>query len=489
MKTEYTLYNERSLLDKGQMSKGKFHRTEIADRCSKLHNSKYSYDNLPDYPKMHERVLITCPHHGTFSQRLNDHINRKAGCPECSGNKRGITGREIVEQVKRTWNNSYVPNVELEKTYLRSEKIEVVCSNHGSRLVSLNNLLFKSVGCLECQQQKSSRRFDSAAETCVYLVRISDYYKIGITSNLNNRIGAIERAIDTPITVIKTQYYDTRLEAFLHEQRALSLVNVCNVEVVKFPGHTELFTVDSEQEAIDIFNRSVYTGDRSFIELSPLHCSAYSYVKNIKNSNPDKKIFYTHEVVDKADIIRDMVTAPSRVIYARNCSIVSVDASETSAFLEKNHLQGNVNSAVNIGLRHNGELVTVMTLGKPRFNADYAWELLRLATLNGVRVVGGAGKMLKHFRSSFEGSIISYCDRRYSIGNVYHAIGFKYVRTTPPGFAYTNGDEVLSRWKAQKQNMSQWFSEYDPNQSQSENMKRAGYVKMHDAGQMVFELQ
>ena len=38
-----------------------------------------------------------------------------------------------------------------------------------------------------------------------------------------------------------------------------------------------------------------------------------------------------------------------------------------------------------------------MTFGKPRFNKNYEWELIRYSSLLNQRVLGGASKLLKRF--------------------------------------------------------------------------------------------
>ena len=42
-----------------------------------------------------------------------------------------------------------------------------------------------------------------------------------------------------------------------------------------------------------------------------------------------------------------------------------------------------------------------MTLGKPRYNKKYEWELLRLCTQGGLRVIGGASKLFKYFIKTY----------------------------------------------------------------------------------------
>lgn len=101
---------------------------------------------------------------------------------------------------------------------------------------------------------------------------------------------------------------------------------------------------------------------------------------------------------------------------------------EAYEFCENNHLKGGVNSSVNIGLFFNKQLVAVLTfkIKKSFWGAhtkEGTYELLRLCSMNYTRVVGGASKMLKFFETKYKPlQIISYSDKRYSIGRVYEKL-------------------------------------------------------------------
>ena len=64
-----------------------------------------------------------------------------------------------------------------------------------------------------------------------------------------------------------------------------------------------------------------------------------------------------------------------------------------------------------------------MTFGKPRYNKNYEWELVRFCSH--FQVVGGAEKLFTYFRNRYKPkSIISYCDKSKFIGKVYTNLGF-----------------------------------------------------------------
>ena len=71
-----------------------------------------------------------------------------------------------------------------------------------------------------------------------------------------------------------------------------------------------------------------------------------------------------------------------------------------SLFLNNNHLQGNVNSSIKLGLYDGEELVSVMTFNKGRVimgGKKDEYELIRFANKIGDSGVGGASKLLKYF--------------------------------------------------------------------------------------------
>jgi len=80
-----------------------------------------------------------------------------------------------------------------------------------------------------------------------------------------------------------------------------------------------------------------------------------------------------------------------------------------------------------------------MTFGKCRFDKKHEWEMLRFCCKLGWHIPGAAGKLLKHFERTYRPkSLVSYADRRWSTGNLYKALGFSFVRNSPPNYWYVN---------------------------------------------------
>ena len=192
---------------------------------------------------------------------------------------------------------------------------------------------------------------------------------------------------------------------------------------------------------------------------------------------------------DKPDQIAEML-APREHIYARKCKIVTIEASTCNKFLDRYHLQGSVRGqSIRLGLLYEGELVSVMTFGKPRYNRNYDVELLRYAEIYGYHVIGGAEKLFKTFIDEHVcDSIISYCDYSKFSGNVYEKLGFKHVRTNSPACVWSKSKQKITQSLLVARGYDQLFgTNYRKGTSNEELMINNGWRAVYDCGQGVYE--
>lgn len=148
------------------------------------------------------------------------------------------------------------------------------------------------------------------------------------------------------------------------------------------------------------------------------------------------------------------------LINARDCNIKIIGNNEKKEFLNKNHIQGNDNSSIRIGLTHNGILVSVMTFGKPRFNNKFQWELMRFCSLSGSRIRGGASKLFSYFvKNYYPETIICYSDMAKSTGKVYEFLGFTLSHISSPNYIWTNFSDTFTRYQTQMKNEKQIMTE------------------------------
>lgn len=197
-----------------------------------------------------------------------------------------------------------------------------------------------------------------------------------------------------------------------------------------------------------------------------------------------------YEWINKKDIIKSIIKSKLGLndqIYARKCNIKEVTTSEAKEFIEKYHLQGFVGSSHYIGLYNNDELYMIMSFGKNRYGSGF--ELHRMCSKDGFTIVGGASKILKYFTTTYDISkILTYCDYSKSYGNSYIKIGFDKISISKPGYFWTNGTKIFSRYITQKKNLNKILGdEYNHMLSETINMFNAKYRRYWDCGNILFE--
>jgi hypothetical protein len=197
--------------------------------------------------------------------------------------------------------------------------------------------------------------------------------------------------------------------------------------------------------------------------------------------DPIKKDIWTSKIKGKQSL--------HKRIFARKCTIQEVQTKEAKKFLEENHLQGYSNSSIKIGLYYENELVAIATFAKPRFSKQYEYELIRLASKKYFTVVGAAGKLIKHFERIYKPkSLISYANRRWSLGNVYEKLGFEFSHNSKPNYFYFKEGslELESRNKFQKHKLKSILETFNEELTETENMYNNGYRKIYDCGNKIY---
>lgn len=226
--------------------------------------------------------------------------------------------------------------------------------------------------------------------------------------------------------------------------------------------------------------------------------AGYSPTKHLDKTIECEKLgirlihIFEDEWIKKQEIVKSRLRSTlgaSQRLFARKLNLDSnVTSKEARAFLNRTHIQGDCSASKRIGLRdQSGVLMALMTFGKSRFDKSVDWELIRYSSELNVNVVGGASRLLKAFCNTYAGSIISYADRRWSQGNLYHALGFEFVRTTPPAYHYFKGDLRENRQTFQKHKLAKVFPEFfEANKTEYEIMSDAGWNRIWDCGNLTF---
>ena len=269
---------------------------------------------------------------------------------------------------------------------------------------------------------------------------------------------------------------------------------------------SKLRTIQSDRTVIQPLELDIYIPDKKIaIEFDGLywHSSFYkdkNYHLNKTKLCEEKGIQLIHifenEWLYKQDIVKsklkNILNIYDKKIYARVCQIKEISYEESVEFQLENHLQGSVNAKVNLGLYYNDELVSIMTFGKCRFNKQYEWEMLRFCSKLNYHVVGAASKLLKYFEKKYQPkSIVSYADIRWSKGNLYEKLGFKFSHSSSPNYWYFSTSSInlkvlYSRVKFQKHKQKALLKVFDENLSEVQNMENNKYLRIFDCGNLVF---
>lgn len=399
----------------------------VSDSIS-IHGDKYDYSKV-EYNGACEKVCIICPTHGEFWQEAHNHL-KGCGCPYCA-NKFKTTDNFIDKAILIHGDKYDYSKVEYVNAY---SKVCIICPIHGEFWQEPYNHV-QNHGCPKCGHQVSK-----------WEKEIYDYISsLGVECEQSNRsiLGGLEIDIYIPKYNIGIECDGLRWhnELFKDKNYHLDKTNTCREKGVRL---------------IHIFE---------------------------------------DEWVKKSEIwksmLRNMLGKSVKKVYARKCELRNVSSKDVRGFLDGNHIQGYSNSRINYGLYYNDELVSLMTFGLPRINLggkieDGHFELVRFCNKVGINVIGAASKLFKHFIDENDPiEVVSYSDKRWSLGNLYEILGFVHSHDSNPNYFYVDNMERINRFRFRKSMLVK--EGYDANKSEHEIMTERGIYRIYDCGTMVWK--
>jgi hypothetical protein len=200
---------------------------------------------------------------------------------------------------------------------------------------------------------------------------------------------------------------------------------------------------------------------------------------------------FEDEWVFKREIVLSIIMSKigkCNSVFSRKCEVKEIDSNSAKSFLENNHIQGSIDG-LNFGLIHGGQIVSLLTMGKSRFNQNYEYEILRYCNKLQNRCVGGLSRLFSHFVRKYNPStVISYSDKRYGKGTSYLNCGFKYIGSSGPNYYYIKPNKFIreSRLKYQKHKLESILESYDPNLTEWQNMQLNGFDRIWDCGNNIY---
>lgn len=207
--------------------------------------------------------------------------------------------------------------------------------------------------------------------------------------------------------------------------------------------------------------------------------------------------FWDYEILQSPQKVQDIIQAKAgalkRRVYARKCELQVISSKEARQFFVQTHASGFAKATTHLGLVFNGELVCAASFGRPRFSkteGSTADELIRFACAYGTHVPGGLSRICKRQMQNSRKDIISFADRRFSLGKAYLSSGFVFEGTSKPNYVYVKGEKIVQRYAAMKHKLKDLLGDtFNAELSEGENMQNHGWLRISDAGNLKFRLR
>jgi hypothetical protein len=121
---------------------------------------------------------------------------------------------------------------------------------------------------------------------------------------------------------------------------------------------------------------------------------------------------------------------------------------------------------------------------------DGTYELSRLAFKIGLVVRGGAGKLIKTFiREQNPLELITYADRRWSLGHVYKNLGFTYEHASPPSYWYVKAGSLQRLHRSNFMKHKLIKTDDDKKLTEQELAQKLNYFRIWDCGTFKYTLK
>ena len=198
--------------------------------------------------------------------------------------------------------------------------------------------------------------------------------------------------------------------------------------------------------------------------------------------------FWDYEVNNKLMIVEDIIKSKLNLlenrIGARQLNIEMVDSNVTKEFMNMNHLHGFCQAKWHIALKKDNMIYSIISLGLSRTSNH--WEIIRFATLNNTKVIGGYSRLIAYIRKEMKiENLMSFADRRISNGDLYLKSGWQLNGVSNPCYWYFKNKKIHHRSNFMKHKLKK-YPEFDHNLTEWQMMIKMGYDRVWDCGNLKF---
>lgn len=416
-------------------------KKDFVEKSKAIHGDKYDYSQSK-IVRANVPTTIICPIHGAFKQKPQHHMNGSQ-CQLCANEERAkfksLTHEDFVLRATETHDGAY----SYEKSIYKSnrDKLTITCPIHGD-FEQTPEMHLRGSGCSKCV--RADKQSSGEREVCEFLDSLGVRY---ITSD-RELIAPKEIDIYLPDHNIAIEYdgmywHSTNLEE----------------ECVRMSKQHINKTEQCESIGVQLFH--IFESEWN----NPLRKKAWKSMLRVKVGMAER-------------------------IFARKCKIEPIKPSQAKIFCAKNHIQGEAQTSKAYALTHDSEIVMVVTMNRCQAKA-YEWEMNRCCSKLDTVVVGGFSKLLNHIKQLHGTSIVTYANRRFSIGNVYEVAGLKNKGYSAPSYWYWKPTEPLAlhnKRMFRRKALEKKLNRFDPSKSERRNMFDHGYRRIWDCGTIVYTL-
>lgn len=485
-------------------------KDSFIEQAKAIHGNKYNYDSV-DYKKNNIKVKIFCKKHGFFYQTPSNHLLGK-GCPKCRDEFLREKFSLPKEYVNKKVEEKFKGNIKILTDFYHNvdSKILANCSHHGDFETTVYYLLNCKYACPLCAEKEKSfsssetkliKKIETLSEKFngKYDYKIESYKtdtkKIKIVCPIH---GEFEQSITShlasptgcPKCSIKNSYIENKIQKYLEKNNIIFEKNNRSIlNGLEIDFYIPEFKVGIECNGI--FWHSELAGKDKKYHLSKTEMSNKSGIFLIH--------IFENEINEKWRIVESRLNSifkrNKRRIYGRQCTVKFISKKEKTKFLNKYHLQGDCGSCLEVGLFYKNRLVSVMSFGKLRLalgqkNQEKSFELIRYSSNFNFYIIGGASKMLKFFEKEINPkTVVSYSDRRWSVGEIYKILGFELVKCTKPNYHYfkRGSANLYHRFSFRKSVLDKKLKIFDKTKSEWYNMRQNGWNRIWDCGHLKFK--